>query len=67
VKLQRALKAAGFMSKGVPESPHYGPKTEAGVAKFHNAHPKYRAAGSTHDVKIGPKGWAALFRLAYGK
>jgi GH25 family lysozyme M1 (1,4-beta-N-acetylmuramidase) len=67
VTLQRALKKAKFMAASVPESPHYGPKTEAGVAKFHNAHTKYRAAGSTHDVKIGPKGWAALFRLAYGK
>jgi GH25 family lysozyme M1 (1,4-beta-N-acetylmuramidase) len=67
VALQRALKRAGCMSATVPESPNYGPKTQGSVARFHNAHPQYRAAGSTHDVQIGPKGWAALFRLAYGK
>ncbi|WP_405973312.1 glycoside hydrolase family 25 protein [Streptomyces sp. NBC_00988] len=67
ITLQRALKAAGYMAKSVAESPNYGPKTQAAVAKFHNAHPTYRAKGTTHDVKIGPKGWAALFRLAYGK
>ncbi|MFM9576769.1 GH25 family lysozyme [Streptomyces turgidiscabies] len=67
VTLQRALKAAGYMTKSVKESPNYGPATQAAVAKFHNAHPTYRAKGTTHDVKIGPKGWAALFRLAYGK
>jgi GH25 family lysozyme M1 (1,4-beta-N-acetylmuramidase) len=67
VALQRALKAAGFMPKGVKESPNYGPATQAATARFHDAHPQYRAAGNTHDVKIGPRGWAALFRLAYGK
>ncbi|EFL21905.1 N-acetylmuramoyl-L-alanine amidase [Streptomyces himastatinicus ATCC 53653] len=67
VTLQRALKATGYMSKSVKESPNYGPATQAAVAKFHNAHPQYRAKGTTHDVKIGPKGWGALFRLAYGK
>ncbi|WP_328678483.1 glycoside hydrolase family 25 protein [Streptomyces sp. NBC_00343] len=67
VTLQRALKAAGYMAKSVKESPNYGPATQAAVAKFHNAHPTYRAKGTTHDVKIGPKGWAALFRLAYDK
>ncbi|MEV5527815.1 glycoside hydrolase family 25 protein [Streptomyces prunicolor] len=67
VTLQRALKAAGYMAKSVAESPNYGPKTQAGVVKFHNAHPTYRAKGKTSDPAIGPKGWAALFRLAYGK
>jgi GH25 family lysozyme M1 (1,4-beta-N-acetylmuramidase) len=67
VSLQRALKKAGCMSASVVESPRYGPKTEGAVARFHNAHPKYRAAGVAHDVAIGPRGWAALFRLAYGK
>ncbi|MEU0033162.1 glycoside hydrolase family 25 protein [Streptomyces sp. NPDC006333] len=67
VTLQRALKKGKYMAASVPESPNYGPKTQAAVAAFHNAHPQYRAAGTTHDVKIGPKGWAALFRLAYGK
>ncbi|MET7450691.1 glycoside hydrolase family 25 protein [Streptomyces sp. NPDC005574] len=67
VTLQRALKAAGYMPKSVPESPHYGPQTQAGVIKFHNAHPTYRAAGKTYDPAIGPKGWAALHRLAYDK
>jgi GH25 family lysozyme M1 (1,4-beta-N-acetylmuramidase) len=67
VTLQRALKAAGYMAKSVKESPNYGPTTQAAVAKFHNAHTVFRAKGTTHDVKIGPKGWAALFRLAYDK
>ncbi|MBK6015628.1 glycoside hydrolase family 25 protein [Streptomyces sp. MBT53] len=67
VTLQRALKATGYMSKSVAESPNYGPKTQAGVIAFHNAHPQYRAAGKRSDPAIGPKGWAALFRLAYGK
>ncbi|MFF3353390.1 N-acetylmuramoyl-L-alanine amidase [Streptomyces sp. NPDC002917] len=67
VTLQRALKKAGFMAKSVPESPTYGPKTQAAVAKFHNAHPAYRAKGKAYDPAIGSRGWAALHRLAYGK
>ncbi|NIY69772.1 hypothetical protein SMALB_7896 [Streptomyces malaysiensis] len=67
VPLQRALKTAGFMSKSVKESTNYGPQTQAAVAKFHTAHPQYRAKGKTNDPAIGPKGWAALFRLAYDK
>jgi GH25 family lysozyme M1 (1,4-beta-N-acetylmuramidase) len=67
VPLQRALKAAGYMPHSVAESPHYGQQTEAAAARFHNAHPQYRAKGTTHDVAIGPKGWAALFHLAYAK
>jgi hypothetical protein len=65
--LQRALKAAGFMNKSVPESDNYGPKTQEGVGLFHRKFPKYAAQGSTWDVAIGPKGWAALFTRAYGK
>lgn len=65
--LQRALKTAGFMAKSVAEADHYGPKTEAGVAKFHNAYPQYRSAGKSYDPAIGAKGWAYLHRLAYGK
>ncbi|MGW2910460.1 N-acetylmuramoyl-L-alanine amidase [Streptomyces asoensis] len=65
--LQRALKAAGFMAKSVAEADNYGPATQGAVAKFHNAHPTYRAAGKSYDPAIGPKGWAALHRLAYGK
>jgi hypothetical protein len=65
--LQRALKAAGYLAKSVPEADNYGPQTQAAVARFHNAHTQYRAAGKQHDPAIGPKGWAALFRLAYGK
>lgn len=65
--LQRALKAAGYLSKSVPEADNYGPQTQAGVAHFHNAHPTYRAAGKSYDPAIGPKGWAYLHRLAYGK
>ncbi|MFJ3867916.1 peptidoglycan recognition protein family protein [Streptomyces nigra] len=67
VTLQRALKKAGYMPSSVKESPNYGPQTQAAVAKFHNAHTQYRAKGVTRDPAIGPKGWAALFRLAYGK
>ncbi|WP_371795973.1 N-acetylmuramoyl-L-alanine amidase [Streptomyces sp. NBC_01718] len=65
--LQRALKAAGYLAKSVPEADNYGPQTQAAVARFHNAHTQYRAKGTTHDPAIGPKGWAALHRLAYGK
>ncbi|MGW2062812.1 peptidoglycan recognition protein family protein [Streptomyces sp. NPDC001937] len=65
--LQRALKAAGYMSKSIAEADNYGPVTQAAVARFHNAHTQYRAKGTTYDPAIGPKGWAALFRLAYGK
>jgi GH25 family lysozyme M1 (1,4-beta-N-acetylmuramidase) len=67
VALQRAAKAAGYMPKSVKESPHYGPATKAAVIRFHTAHPQYRAAGLSKDPAIGPRGWAALFRLAYGK
>lgn len=65
--LQRALKAAGFMNKSVPESDNYGPKTQEGVGLFLRKYPQYAAQGSTWDVAIGPKGWAYLFTLAYGK
>jgi GH25 family lysozyme M1 (1,4-beta-N-acetylmuramidase) len=41
--LQRALKAAGFMNKSVPESDTYGPKTQLGVALFLNKHPELRS------------------------
>lgn len=65
--LQRALKAAGFMNKSVAEADNYGPQTQRGVALFHQKHPQYAAKGSAWDVAIGPKGWAALNTLAYGK
>ncbi|MFJ8900043.1 N-acetylmuramoyl-L-alanine amidase [Streptomyces sp. NPDC102370] len=65
--LQRALKAAGFMPKSVAEADNYGPQTQAAVVKFHNKHTQYRAKGVTRDPAIGPKGWAYLHRLAYGK
>ncbi|MDX3214578.1 CHAP domain-containing protein [Streptomyces sp. ME02-6991-2B] len=65
VALQRALKAAGYMPKSVKESPNYGPQTQAAVVRFHNEHPQYRATGVTRDPAIGPKGWAALHRLAH--
>ncbi|MEU8950889.1 GH25 family lysozyme [Streptomyces sp. NPDC048489] len=65
--LQAALQATGYMPKSVTRADHYGTQTEAAVARFHDAHPQYRAKGKTHDVAIGPKGWAALFRLAYGQ
>lgn len=64
--LQRALKKAGLMSKGVPEADNYGPKTQAAVARFHNRYPQFRATGVSRDIHIGPKGWAHLHELAYG-
>lgn len=67
VALQRALKAAGYLSKSVAESPNYGIKTQTAVYLFLKAHPQYAAHGVVHDVAIGPKGWAALFNQAYGK
>jgi hypothetical protein len=65
--LQRALKAAGFMNKSVAESDNYGPKTQESVEIFLRKHPQFAAMGVAHDVAIGPKGWAYLFTLAYGK
>ncbi|MFD7769869.1 N-acetylmuramoyl-L-alanine amidase [Streptomyces sp. NPDC059787] len=66
--LQRALRAAGFLKISDADlADAYGPRTQAAVAKFHNAHPQYRAKGVTRDVKIGPRGWAHLFTLAYGR
>lgn len=60
--LQRALKEAGFMRKGVTLSNMYGPLTQAGVRAFHKKYPRY---GTPRDGAIGPKGWAKLHRLAY--
>ncbi|PWG08788.1 N-acetylmuramoyl-L-alanine amidase [Streptomyces sp. V2] len=67
VPLQRALKAAGFMAASVPESAMYGPQTRAAVIAFHNTHTQFRAKGVSSDPAIGPRGWAHLFTLAYGK
>ncbi|MFF2013997.1 N-acetylmuramoyl-L-alanine amidase [Streptomyces sp. NPDC058195] len=64
--LQRALKAAGYMSKSIPEADSYGPASSAAVARFHQAHPAYRGAGLHYDPAIGPRGWAALHTIAYG-
>ncbi|MER5357055.1 N-acetylmuramoyl-L-alanine amidase [Streptomyces sp. NPDC002785] len=65
--LQRVLKTCGFMPQSVKEADAYGPQTQAAVARFHNAHPSYRAAGKSHDPAIGPKGWAYLYRTAHAK
>jgi N-acetyl-anhydromuramyl-L-alanine amidase AmpD len=65
--LQRALKAAGCMNKSVPESDNYGPKTQEAVGVFHQKHPQFASKEKPWDVAIGPKGWAYLFTLAYGK
>ncbi|HEX5541973.1 MAG TPA: LysM peptidoglycan-binding domain-containing protein [Micromonospora sp.] len=67
VSLQRACKVLGFMPKSVQESPNYGPATQAAVIRFHNENPQFRAKGATRDPAIGPRGWAHLFALAYGK
>jgi hypothetical protein len=63
--LQQALKRAGFMAASVVESDHYGPRTEASVAAFNKAK-GFNSRGVTYDTGIGPKGWAALMKLAYG-
>ncbi|MFC8895809.1 N-acetylmuramoyl-L-alanine amidase [Streptomyces cinereoruber] len=66
--LQKALRAAGFLTITDGDlADAYGPRTQAGVAKFHNAHRQFKAKGVTRDPAIGPKGWAYLFTLAYGK
>lgn len=61
--LQRALKAAGYMSKSVTLSDNYGPLTQAAVIRFHNRNPQY--AERPGDPEIGPRGWAELHREAY--
>lgn len=63
--LQRALKAAGYMRASIPEADNYGPQTQAAVAAFYAAHPALSGGG--YDNIIGPKGWDALHREAYGK
>ncbi|MET9120017.1 CHAP domain-containing protein [Streptomyces sp. NPDC004528] len=62
--LQRALKAAGWLPRTVPEADAYGPQTQKAVAAF-NAKHGFRTAGLTYDPAIGPKGWATLNTLAY--
>lgn len=63
--LQRALKAAGHLSKGVTLDDNYGPLTQAAVTRFHDRHPQY--ANRPGDPAIGPLGWAKLFSEAYGR
>lgn len=63
--LQRALKAAGYLAKSVPEADNYGPNTENAVAAFYRANPALSSGGG-HDPIIGPNGWAELHREAYG-
>lgn len=66
--LQKALRAAGFLTiTDADLSDHYGTRTEGGVGRFYDAHPQFRSKGKPHDVAIGPRGWACLFRLAYGR
>lgn len=64
--LQRALKATGWMPKNTPESDHYGPLTENGVAGFNRKH-GFNSHGVSWDTAIGPRGWALLMTLAYGR
>jgi hypothetical protein len=71
VRLQRALKRAGYMPSSVRENVNYGPRTQNAVARFHNANPQFKSRDRRgrrlkRDVRIGPKGWAFLFRRAYG-
>lgn len=64
--LQRALKRTGWMDHRIPESDHYGPRTQAGVAGF-NAKHGMNLTGVSRDPAIGPHGWALLMQLAYGR
>lgn len=63
VPLQKELKRTGFMAGSVEEDANYGPATQAAVAKFHDAHPQFKSSGVSHDVQIGPNGWAFLLDL----
>jgi hypothetical protein len=66
--LQKALRAAGFMQISDRDlSNTYGPRTQAAVDRFFDAHPQFRSQGKPHDTAIGPRGWAYLFTLAYGR
>ncbi|MEU3342234.1 GH25 family lysozyme [Streptomyces sp. NPDC006668] len=66
--LQRALRAAHFMDIADRDlSDTYGPRTQAGVGRFYDKYPQFRSKGQPHDTAIGPKGWAFLFTLAYGR
>lgn len=60
IPLQKVLKAKGYMADSVVENANYGPLTQAAVAKFHDANLQYKSRGVSHDVVIGPKGWASL-------
>lgn len=67
-ELQKALRKAKFLTISDRDlSVTYGPRTQAGVGKFFAAHPQFREKGKPHDVAIGPRGWAYLFTLAYGR
>ncbi|WP_406515589.1 N-acetylmuramoyl-L-alanine amidase [Streptomyces sp. NBC_00873] len=67
-ELQKALRKAKFLTISDRDlSDTYGPRTQAGVGKFFAAHPQFREKGKPHDVAIGPRGWAYLFTLAYGR
>ncbi|MGW2700842.1 peptidoglycan-binding protein [Streptomyces sp. NPDC001340] len=66
--LQKALRAAGFLNiTDADLSDTYGPRTQTAVGRFFDAHPEFRDQGKPHDVAIGPRGWAYLFTLAYGR
>ncbi|MGW0952852.1 GH25 family lysozyme [Streptomyces sp. NPDC002545] len=66
--LQKALRAAGFLQISDGDlSDTYGPRTQGGVGRLFAAHPQFRSKGKPNDVAIGPKGWAFLFTLAYGR
>ncbi|MGW0682858.1 NlpC/P60 family protein [Streptomyces sp. NPDC002754] len=67
VELQKELKRTGYMDNSVKENANYGPLTQAAVAKFHNDHTEFRFTGSTHDVVIGPRGWAYLMSMGDSK
>lgn len=64
--LQEALKLTHWMDVGVSLSDHYGPITQHAVAGFNRKH-ALNGHGVSWDPAIGPRGWALLMSLAYGR
>jgi GH25 family lysozyme M1 (1,4-beta-N-acetylmuramidase) len=64
--LQQALKKTRWLAENVAESDHYGMQTERAVGGFNKKH-GFNAPGMQWDPAIGPRGWALLMTLAYGR
>jgi hypothetical protein len=62
--LQKALVKGKYLSAlAIVYTAKYGPITQAGVRRFHQAHPQF---GASSDGAIGPRGWAYLMTQVYG-